>query len=243
MPENNKYVIWTLNAAENLINEKILNINFDNGKFLCGNRFKYDQNNKKSKIDLPHNLMPETEYFVPIAAKCLGDRLSDEYINSCKDKNVKTKLINIIKYFYPIWSQEKKRKKYKIGKIYRSFWEIGSGPYRLDPDKSSMMLTQNWIGYYDILKEAFIKTGRKNVLIGYSQGGLVARYLCWLSEYLFKEDIIEAVITVQSPNFGSPLANSGNADRTVGLFLTAFASLFSFYKYMFPEFQRLFREN
>ncbi|HEY1406478.1 MAG TPA: hypothetical protein VF857_07725, partial [Spirochaetota bacterium] len=86
---------------------------------------------------------------------------------------------------------------------------VGQHPYRYfwdrDPDQGKMY-TRPGLGYYEILRET-----APNILIGYSQGGLVSRYLLWLAENVFQEkDLISGIVTVSSPNFGSPLANPDN---------------------------------
>ena len=64
------------------------------------------------------------------------------------------------------------------------------------------------MGYYQLLQSTTQRTGALNVLIGYSQGGTVARYLAFLDEHVARPEArcIHSVITVQSPNRGSPVA-------------------------------------
>ena len=64
------------------------------------------------------------------------------------------------------------------------------------------------LGYYQMLHRATAVSGARNVLIGYSQGGTVARYLAFLDEHVVapQHRCIHGVITVQAPNRGSPLA-------------------------------------
>jgi hypothetical protein len=71
-----------------------------------------------------------------------------------------------------------------------------------------MNLADDTIGYYEILQRAKEQTGANNVLVGYSQGGTVARYLAFLDEHVAQPEkrCIHGVITVQAPNRGSPLA-------------------------------------
>lgn len=212
--------IWTLNAAESLLPNPttalIANYNyigdggtrsvdpwvFTGGEIEDGLRKPFDNpalnytgNDPIQKFfwtnnSNPHNLMPDTEYFVPIAAKCIGsrfDRITD-FPNLEPIKN----------YYYGEW---KKAYPDIPGVDYKVFWDKGCGPGKL-----SKMITKNYTGYYDILKQS----GDKHILIGYSLGGLVARYLAWLDEYVFKENIIKGIITITGPNFGSPLANPDN---------------------------------
>ncbi len=232
------YTLWTLNAAQNLINQEILNNNFGGELFTTGDRSENNGKlNKKDKAALEkeaaHNIMPEKEYFIPIAAKCIGHRFSDKYLANINDNDIKSSIKSIRKYFYNIWKNDPNRANYKEEDIYLSFWKEGTGQAGI-----SKMITKNDAGYYDILKESYDKTKKKNVLVGYSQGGLVARYLAWLDEKVFKENIIEGIITVQSPNYGSPLANSDNADNIIDLILTSFISVVSMYKNYFPILNR-----
>jgi len=47
------------------------------------------------------------------------------------------------------------------------------------------MTTPPGVGYYELLEQH-----PNNILIGYSQGGLVARYLAFLDRHVFKKNII-----------------------------------------------------
>jgi pimeloyl-ACP methyl ester carboxylesterase len=80
----------------------------------------------------------------------------------------------------------------------RRYWSDQEGPLG-----TVRMSTPLLTGYYDLLP-----AGANNVLIGYSQGGLVARYLAFLDEYVFGEGRIAGVITLHAPNHGSPLAHA-----------------------------------
>ncbi len=232
-----EYTLWTLNAARNLINQELANDNLGSDVFVFGDRGEYNAADS-SNTEVPHNLMPDEEYFVPIAVKCLGSRFSDRYIESCKDKKIRDRLTGIRKHFYGIWSKDEKRKKLKGDGMLRSFWSMGSGP-----DGLSKMTTKGQQGYYDILKKNYDRTGRKNILAGYSLGGLVARYLAWLDEEVFGENIIAGIITVQSSNFGSPLANNDNAEYAVDHFLTILLSLVSMYRNYFPILNKYFNDR
>ena len=98
-------------------------------------------------------------------------------------------------------------------KEYSYFWETDE--YDLK------MHTHHYKGYYSILRET-----RPNFLIGYSEGGLVARYLFWLAETVFEEpDVVKGVITLSAPNFGSPLANPQNAEAIMKGFAEILAIL------------------
>lgn len=90
---------------------------------------------------------------------------------------------------------------------YKEFWKD-------DPARDYRMKTDSLMGYYEILEQT-----APNILAGYSQGGLVARYLYWLDKYVFKKNVVSAVITVSPADFGSPLANRDNKDE---IFLSLF---------------------
>jgi hypothetical protein len=62
------------------------------------------------------------------------------------------------------------------------------------------------VGYYEILQAAKAEHG-PNVLVGYSQGGLVANYLAYIDEHLVKPEhrCIAGVISVHGPLRGSTL--------------------------------------
>jgi hypothetical protein len=75
------------------------------------------------------------------------------------------------------------------------------------------MNTLRGCGYYQILREHSAATGRKNVLVGYSQGATVARYLAYLDREVFDgEPCIFGLIAVQGALQGSPLALTDNAE-------------------------------
>lgn len=141
------------------------------------------------------NIMPSTEYFVPVAPKCIGslfDTSDNETIQKIRD--------------------------YYVGQSgqlqYTHFWEFEGRDYK--------MLTKQYMGYYEILRET-----APNILVGYSQGGLVARYLLWLSHNVFNEpSVVKGIITVSSPNFGSPLANPDNTASIIFGFAKILCILF-----------------
>jgi len=182
-----KITVWTLNMAANLLNpnqETILDIfrekGYDDAVFGKRSDFNGAEPGNSNEPDI--NLMPYTEYFVPIAPKCIGALFDAEPANE--------KLRHIRNYY----ANEVKQKDYKY------FWDSNEHDYH--------MLTRKYMGYYSILKET-----APNFLVGYSQGGVAARYLLWLAEEVFNEpDLVKGVITISSPNFGSPLGNSNNAD-------------------------------
>jgi hypothetical protein len=159
-------------------------------------------------------LMNETrdadEYFIPIPVKCLGD----------------PSLLEVPAAGAPTLDTIRRR--------YSEYYQTPAGPVPphpwqnyWDPDRQEekrrerrkrvfgnlRMLSPHGEGYYRILQRHTAKyPGTRHVLVGYSQGGLVARYLAYLDEQLFgKAGIIHGVVTVEASNFGSPLARTANA--------------------------------
>lgn len=184
------FTLWSLNQTQNLLGNGKAFFKVGGNTFYFGDRGKFNVTNNQSG-DKNHNLMPEEEYFVPIAAKCIGSMFN---LN---------KLASIKGYFQNIYGLAGNN-------FYDYFWQnpVIAG-------NTSKMITKNNIGYYEILKKTYDETGRKNILVGYSQGGLVARYLAFLDEYVFGDNIIHGVITVQSPNYGSPLADPTQGNQIV----------------------------
>lgn len=224
-----KIKIWTLNYASEIIQgkeKKICDLILDNlkrhqipveecvyGDRSIYNRFKYNLNSF-----VPHKLMYEVndeydEYFVPIPVKCLG-RLYDENVDILK--KIQNFYINNNQYEYDY------------------FWDEGYKSDKYPKNKRARMCTKDKIGYYDILRNERDK-GYYNILIGYSQGGLVARYLAWLDEYVFNYNAILGVITISSPNTGSPLANPENRENIINAIIEIILTLFSFYSNDYPQ--------
>ncbi len=135
------------------------------------------------------NLMPVEEYFIPIVPKCLGSLLERDSLKNIRDYYENEAGQSPYSYF---WSQE------------------------CHSQRGYRMLTPPSRGYYSFIKEYAEQRNASNLLIGYSQGGLVARYLAWLSQNIFQDhELITAAITVSSPDYGSPLANEKNREHIV----------------------------
>lgn len=95
------------------------------------------------------------------------------------------------------------------------------------------MATNEHVGYYEMLatyknltqnKEANNEdnTKYKHIIIAYSQGALVARYLAFLDEYVFQAEdgdgIIAGILTIGGANHGCSFANPDNKDNvSIGL--------------------------
>jgi hypothetical protein len=95
------------------------------------------------------------------------------------------------------------------------------------------MTTPEGVGYYDLMAPS-----EQHILIGYSQGGLVARYLAFLDRFVFGENKIAAVFTVSSPNQGAPFGNPINRETTAAGLVQVLVSLLSFHE---DKFERLFK--
>ncbi len=132
------------------------------------------------------------EYFIPIPVKCIGDPDALGIPQSIKD-------------------------------FYKQYYTPGSdlnwAEYWKDDEKKVFpnvrMVSPPGKGYYKILQEYTAQTGRRHIVIGYSQGGLVARYMAYLDEYVSTQGVLDGIITIESPNFGSPLGRPANADNVL----------------------------
>jgi hypothetical protein len=218
-----KYAIWSLNQASGYLSN-----HFDDLKaaLTVQPNVEIIQGNIKPfhSPDTPnspaHQLMFESdnsfeEYFIPIQVKCIGDPAqSQELCGTTGNRVLFGKITNNAsnRSFPSDWQQ---------------YWTgipvNGVGYPRLK------MRTLNHKGYYQILHE-FSKANDncKHILIGYSQGGLVTRYLAYLDREVFKQNIIHAVIPIASPNYGSPVANPENKQFIETALFRVFAQLFSF---------------
>lgn len=177
-----KITIWTLDDAYKLVSGGYGNKTPKEVQAELCSRFRHKIRFGNRKI-YGNQLMPAQEYFVPIVPKCIGNLFDTS-------ENETRKHLDSIKKFYAKKGQDD----------YKSFWDTTQTRKR-----DYFMQTENYEGYYSILEKT-----APNILIGYSQGGLTARYLNWLDKNVFKKNVIAATITVSSPNFGSPLANSKN---------------------------------
>lgn len=178
---------------------------------LKAQKYESEKDYRPGEEYIPFALMNEfgekNEYYVPIPVKCLGKRFTDPRCRHLRDEFVKRK--------NPERPSEKT--------VFKSYWGLRRNAYITE--KNSMN-TRPTTGYYEILGHLTATRGCKHLLIAYSQGGLVARYLAYLDEYVFKEDLIEGVVTVESPNFGSPLANPVMKESAIDGVLSAVNTLF-----------------
>ena len=197
-----RYHIWLLNAAESLFSplanrkrvERILS------SVVWETRSVGDR--------ITQNLMPDEEYFVPIAIKCLGNQWENHSL-SPEGRSI----LKEIEYLY--------FRQWKLPP-WQSFWDQSS-PFR-------SMKTPPGVGYFQIIQQNH-RIGDKHILIGYSQGGVVARFLAFLDEYVFQTHMIDAVITIASPLKGSPLASPTNKETITDALIKIILEFFSFYEY------------
>lgn len=208
-----RVVIWTLNDAAMLLNgaeHEIIKL-FRKRGIECrfANRRKYNNKQRlRESVDLensakkePHNLMFEqdirfNEYFVPIPIKCIGGLFQQE--NEYPE-------LSPIRALYSPPSAGGDRPEYQ------EYWDPGVAQERFPDTRFTRMLTNPCQGYYDIIDQE-ADADEQTILIGYSQGGLVARYLAFLDEYVFKKNRIHSVVTIAASNYGSPFANPDNKD-------------------------------
>ena len=177
-----KKTIWCLNNAKDIVgpNQQILKEEFGD-KIIFGSRIQTIWDDVMPDY-ASNNLMPWCEYFVPIAAKCIGQNF---------ERPDAAGYINRIRHYY----------KQKNQSDYSYFWTDECYKRR-----GYRMITPEFEGYYSILEKT-----APNILIGYSQGGLVAKYLEWLDKVVYGDrGIVAGVITISSPNCGSPIANVKN---------------------------------
>jgi hypothetical protein len=208
-----KYTLWTLNrvATWNLdrLAEKLAvrSMFSQRHQVTKGSRSSADVNPAFSKQGvLSHEEHEWDEYFVPIPVKCIGDpdgflrRLGPRFSNS--GAAAAAQLITDFPQYFTT----------RAAGPWQGYWTLNgtagmftapTGPARADGYK----------GFYELVVEAADKTGPA-VLVGYSQGGLVARFLAYMDELLMPPNkrCVAGVITVQAPNHGSPLANADPAN-------------------------------
>jgi hypothetical protein len=153
------------------------------------------------------------EYFVPIAVKCIGDPLAFRQRFQGAFTPAGEAAFNGLLGRY---------RAYFGSDAWRSYWE----PFPISSALSDVgMFTRTsgdraYAGLYELVADDAARSNSKAVLVGYSQGGLVARVLAWMDEMFMAQNrrSIVGIITVQSPNHGSPLASRCNArNAAVGL--------------------------
>ncbi|MBT9548649.1 MAG: hypothetical protein IV090_24865 [Candidatus Sericytochromatia bacterium] len=214
-----KYIIWTLNRASEVLDphkNQILDI-FKQQELDCefadkGKLFPLPKPRDREKV-YPHQLMQDTtqdnqEYYIPIPVKCLGKWIDNPPPGSNQA------LLNEIKNAYPYFQNPLNPNHWK------TYWDQNNFIWNNNADsilaQNLKMCTPQYQGYYELLDHYSQLPGYEgcqHILIGYSQGGLVTRYLAFLDENVFNKDLIAAIFTVASPNYGSPVANTANRDE------------------------------
>ncbi|MES1208041.1 MAG: hypothetical protein ABUS79_19065 [Pseudomonadota bacterium] len=212
-----RYTLWCLNRVARWNQHKLMGALAARGHAVrAGSRARFDRAPLGQGVTRDGVLMHEElacdEYFVPIVVKCVGDpdRFLDRFGGALTaDGRARFEALRSdFPQFYPRPGSPAHlrdwREYWKTFPINSAFWHVGmftrtDGPHA-------------YAGLYEVLAQEARDNGERAVLIGYSQGGLVARFLAWMDEQLMASDerAVAAVITVQSPNHGSPLADGAN---------------------------------
>jgi hypothetical protein len=153
------------------------------------------------------------EYFMPVPLKCVGALGSD--------------------FWKGIASPEGLDRLAELGAHLAGRFPPGNEFSRDDANRTigphfgdvRMNLIDKSVGYYQLLRRASDETGALNLLVGYSQGGTVARYLAFLDEHIARSRCIHSIVTVQAPNRGSPVASSQKRDSVSRAFIGILLSL------------------
>ena len=176
------------------------------------------------------------EYFVPIPVKCIGDPSSlvqrAEALRTAQSRGTLTTadaqaaLARILSS-YPAYFDRA-----TAPYFYERYWTEGfsgapTAALALDGAGGGevRMHSRPYVGYYEMLVRWNERPGHerdRHVLLGYSQGGLVGRFVTWLDEHVFQLGLVHGVVTVQTPNFGSPVArhdNHAQLERVLGALL------------------------
>jgi len=166
--------------------------------------------------NLPHATEPlyalmyegePSEYFVPIPVKCLGDpgRFEAHFLHRMTPDGRER-----YQGFKRAYSEHFPASPAPPPAPGQAQARTCEWPEYWKDDLVMRMHTRDHAGLYEVMHSQ--KAEGKAVLVGYSQGGLVAHFLAWMDEFFFPESerCVAGVVTVQSPNRGSPLANRLN---------------------------------
>ena len=214
-----KIVVWLLNRAASWDPGPILNALSQPGRtVVLGDRTASARGTGRNPDHgiLMYEGSDMDEYFIPIPVKCIGNPAL------LSPSPAKAAAFQAIQAFYSL-------QYFAPGASYpwSYFWQ--NNPKAVFGDLT-MNTAQGW-GYYKILQDYNAQPGNegsKHLLIGYSQGGLVARFLAYMDEFLFDNALIHGIVTIESPNFGSPVARTDNAvnvAQSLSLVLAGFAQL------------------
>lgn len=213
----NRVATWDLHAlAEVLAVREFL---ASRHRIVLGDRTQFDRDPAQSKPGvLSHEERDVDEYFVPIAVKCIGDpaRFRARFHDRMGDGG-RERFDALIAGFGAYFADN-------AVNPWRRYWSAdGREAMFTLPDGEDA-----YAGFYEIVARQADRDG-KAVLVGYSQGGLVARFLAFLDEYLMERDrSVIGFVTVQAPNRGSPLANPVHGDTVARGLFGVFAAAFSF---------------
>ena len=226
-----QYTLWCLNRVANWDRDRLARAVAVGGLWTSkhdvqlGSRARFDRNPEWEATRGTGVLMHEEpscdEYFVPIAVKCIGDpdgflaRLGDR-MSAAGRQRFETLRIDFARYFAfvdPIEGEPPWHSYWAPFPMSNPLWKVGMFTRTDGPAPHA--------GLYEIVASEARERKRQAILVGYSQGGLVARFLAWMDEQLMEPDqrAIAGVVLVQTPNHGSPLADPNNADNvSAGLF-------------------------
>ena len=158
----------------------------------------------RSGREPPHGLMYEgrfSEYFVPIVVKCVGDasRFLARFGSQLTPEG-RQRFEQVLRAAPLFYEQEGRAPSVP----WTRYWDLRAS--------TNAMMSPMGMGLYEVLAEER-RPGERAVLVGYSQGGLVAVFLAWLDELFDEaERKVAAVVAVQSPLRGSPFAHPRNAN-------------------------------
>ena len=164
---------------------------------------------------LMHEEQACDEYFVPIAVKCIGNpegflaRLGDRMSADGRRRfaELTTDFARYFAFADTLGGELPWHSYWAPFPMSNPLWKVGMFTRADGPTP--------YAGLYEIVASEAREHNRQAVLVGYSQGGLVARFLAWMDEQLFAPDhrAIAGVVLVQTPNHGSPLCDPANADN------------------------------
>jgi len=220
-----RYTLWCLNRVARWNQHRLIGALAAAGHAVrAGSRTGFDRAPLGDGLTgdgvLMHEELACDEYFVPIVVKCVGDpdRFLQQFGGDLSDQGrARFQALRAdFPQFYPQGDHPAHvrdwREYWKPFALNSAFWHLGMFT-RPDGPRAHA-------GLYEIVAREARDQGERAVLIGYSQGGVVARFLAWMDEQLMtpEQRSIAAVITVQSPNHGTPLADGANTDNVgVGL--------------------------
>jgi hypothetical protein len=228
-----RYTLWCLNRIAGWDRDRLVRALAVRGLWsakhdvVLGSRARFDQHPHWEETHGRGVLMHEDppacdEYFVPIAVKCIGDpkgflRRLGGRMSSAGRERFDALLVDFAKYFALV--------DHRGEPGWRRYWQpfdVGNALFKVGmftrtdaraddpPDEPPL-----YAGLYEIVASEARAEKRRAVLAGYSQGGLVALFLAWMDEQLMEpaERAIAGVVTAHSPNHGSPLADTANANN------------------------------